>query len=64
MERNEFLKLYSDLPLNKKHVPLFLYRKKGIAWHDIYFEQWQNKGDRLFKAAEKKGFLKQLSKQK
>ena len=63
MERHEFLRQYANLPLKLRHKPLFLFRHQGIAWHDIYFELWQNKGDKLLKIAEKKGLLKDLTKQ-
>ena len=60
MGKNEFLKLYGDLSLKERHTPIFLYRGKGIAWSDIYFEAWQKRGNRLLKFAEKKGLLKML----
>jgi len=65
MEQNEFYRHYANLSMKERFRPLFLYRRKGISWNDIYLEMLLNKkrGEILLKAAQKRGLLKNLTKE-
>jgi len=63
MEKEEFLKLYSELNPRDRHKPRFLYRNEGISFHDIYFEILCGKKIKLLKLLKtRKSVIDQLNK--
>lgn len=62
MEKNEFLRLYANLPIKLRSRPVLLYRGKGISWQDIYSDLSTRNDDKFLKLAEKKNLLKKLIK--